>query len=269
MPTSRSSAPTVVLALAAAAVHAALSRDETAAIGQTRGAMCRAVVREMHTEIHKHSLKKNGEDDIYETVPAICLAIVQNYTLTSTPAPSSSWTLLKRAKKLDDEADDGEMPDPESFKHIMTLKKACEAFTDDFQQDLSELMYKETYRKDPEAIIEEFCGQPAVVKKFKADKGGRKRAPGEKPPKAKPKKAPKTAEGAMPSMDEMLKKCATRPPPDAVPCLAPHRPALACTRACVPLLPPPLPIPSQSPRPASAPCVPSQVRHRRLDLQPD
>ena len=31
MPTTRRSAPTVVLALAAAAVHAALSRDETAA----------------------------------------------------------------------------------------------------------------------------------------------------------------------------------------------------------------------------------------------
>ena len=51
--------------------------------------MCRGVIREMHTEIHKHSLRKNGEDDIYETVPAICLAIVQNYTLTKTPAPSS------------------------------------------------------------------------------------------------------------------------------------------------------------------------------------
>ena len=136
-----------MFALAALVGGAALSRDEHAAISATRDAMCRGVIREMHTEIHKHSLRKNGEDDIYETVPAICLAIVQNYTLTSTPAPSSSWTLLKRAKKLDDEADDGEMPDPESFKHIMTLKKACEAFTDDFQQELSELMYRETYRR--------------------------------------------------------------------------------------------------------------------------
>ena len=101
---------------------AALSRDEHEAISTTRDAMCRGVVREMHTEIHKHSLRKNGEDDIYETVPAICLAIVQNYTLTKTAAPSSSWALLKRATKLDDE--EGGMPDPETFKHIMTLKKA-------------------------------------------------------------------------------------------------------------------------------------------------
>ena len=101
---------------------AALSRDEHEAISTTRDAMCRGVVREMHTEIHKHSLRKNGEDDIYETVPAICLAIVQNYTLTKTAAPLSSWALLKRATKLDDE--EGGMPDPETFKHIMTLKKA-------------------------------------------------------------------------------------------------------------------------------------------------
>ena len=111
-----------MLTLVTCVSWAALSRDEHVAISTTRDAMCRGVVREMHTEIHKHSLKKNGEDDIYETVPAICLAIVQNYTLTKTAAPSSSWSLLKRAKKLDDE--EGGMPDPESFKHIMTLKKA-------------------------------------------------------------------------------------------------------------------------------------------------
>ena len=111
-----------MLTLVTCVSWAALSRDEHVAISTTRDAMCRGVVREMHTEIHKHSLKKNGEDDIYETVPAICLAIVQNYTLTKTAAPSSSWSLLKRAKKLDDE--EGGMPDPESFKHILTLKKA-------------------------------------------------------------------------------------------------------------------------------------------------
>ena len=183
-----------------------LTGDEHAAIGTTRVAMCRAVVREMHTEIHKHSLTKAGEDDVYETVPAICLAIVQNYTMTKTPAPASSWSLVKRAKKLDDMEDDGEMPDPESFKHIMTLKKACEVFTDDFQQELSELMYKETYRKDPEAILEEFCSMPSVVKKYKPEKGGRKRKPGEKPAKAAPKKEKARGEGEMPSMDEMLKK---------------------------------------------------------------
>ena len=198
------------MALALGAVMLVLAHattpDAHAAFAATRVPMCKAIIQEMYTEIHKHSLRKNGEDDIYETVPAICLAIVQNYTMTKTPAPASSWSLVKRAKKLDDMEDDGEMPDPESFKHIMTLKKACEVFTDDFQQELSELMYKETYRKDPEAILEEFCSMPSVVKKYKPEKGGRKRKPGEKPAKAAPKKEKARGEGEMPSMDEMLKK---------------------------------------------------------------
>jgi len=37
--------------------------------------MCRAVIREMHIEIHKHALRRNGEDDIYETVPVRGVAI--------------------------------------------------------------------------------------------------------------------------------------------------------------------------------------------------
>jgi hypothetical protein len=123
-------------------------KEEVKALRDTRLQLCRAIVSEMHTEIHKHSLRKDGEDDIYETVPAICLAIVQNYTLSQTPAPQRSWRLTKRASKLDDD----EMPDPASFAHLMTLKKVCELFTEEQQQELSELMYKETYKKDPESI---------------------------------------------------------------------------------------------------------------------
>ena len=58
-------------------------------MGDVRTPMCHAVIREMHIEIHKHKLRKNGEDDIYETVPAICLAILQNYTLSATPMPKA------------------------------------------------------------------------------------------------------------------------------------------------------------------------------------
>lgn len=193
-----------MLTLATCVSWAALSRDEHEAISATRDAMCRGVVREMHTEIHKHSLKKNGEDDIYETVPAICLAIVQNYTLTKTAAPSSSWALLKRAKKLDDE--EGGMPDPESFKHIMTLKKACEAFTDDFQQELSELMYKDTYRKEPDTIIDDFCLPLASLKKVKPPPPPKKRAPASPSPPKRKKRSEPPATAGPPSMDELLKK---------------------------------------------------------------
>ena len=135
-----------------ATVHEALS--------DTRVAMCRAVVREMHIEIHKHSLRKNGEDDIYDTVPAICMAIVQNYTLAATPPPSRSWSLTKRATKLDDD----ESPDPSAFENLMVLKQCCESFTDDLQQELSELMYRAALESDVEPIVEAFCSKPEVVR---------------------------------------------------------------------------------------------------------
>jgi hypothetical protein len=160
------------------ALHAwaAPSADELQAFRDTRGAMCRAVVREMHIEIHKHKLRKNGEDDIYETVPAICLAIVQNYSLTATAPPSRKWSLKKRAVRLDD--DDALDQNPSMMMHLITLKKACEHFTDDFQQELSELMYRSALLHDIEPIVSEFCESDVVVQPPKPPPSPRKRVVG-------------------------------------------------------------------------------------------
>ena len=206
-------APTILALLLAAiaAVTTALTADEHAALVDTRADLCVAVVREMHTEIHKHALRKNGEDDIYETVPAICIAIVQNYTLEKRP---KRYRLTKRAVRLDDEADEGGAPDPATFAHIMTLKTLCFAFTDEFQQELSELMYKETMRQDPDAIVDSFCSTDAVRTPPPAPKPPKRRPP--TPPSAGPKakkaggaKAKADAASAMdspPAMDELLRK---------------------------------------------------------------
>ena len=151
------------MALALGAVLAlahATTPDAHAAFAATRVPMCRAVIQEMYTEIHKHSLRKNGEDDIYETVPAICLAIVQNYTLTPTKPPKRDWVLRKRTTRLDDEEGG---PDPSAIEHLLTLKQVCELFTDEFQQELSELMYRAVNEREPKAIEAEFCGSAAVT----------------------------------------------------------------------------------------------------------
>ena len=71
----------------------------------------------MYVEIRKHSLLKQGEEDVWETIPAICIAIVQNYTLSHTEA--RGWRMEKRRVKLDDELE----PDPASLQHVMLLKK--------------------------------------------------------------------------------------------------------------------------------------------------
>ena len=184
------------------------------ALAGTRVAMCRAVVREMHIEIHKHSLRKNGEDDIYETVPAICMAIVQNYTLIATPPPHRSWTLSKRATKLDDAYDEAP-PDPSTMQYLMVLKESCMSFTDDLQQELSELMYRAALEADVEPIVEAFCSKPEVTStpppppprrrdtsgKRKKSKGTSKGASKGAPPVPNPDQP-----GEMPDMEKLLKK---------------------------------------------------------------
>ena len=184
----------------------ATTPDAHAAFAATRVPMCRAVIQEMYTEIHKHSLRKNGEDDIYETVPAICLAIVQNYTLATTKPPKRDWVLRKRKTRLDDE----DAPDPASIQHLLTLKQVCELFTDEFQQELSELMYRAVNEREPNAIEAEFCGSSAVTTAPPPPPPPRKRtakaasssSSGKK--KAKPAKKPDANE--QPDMAELLKK---------------------------------------------------------------
>ena len=146
--------------------------EAQAALRDVRVSMCHAVIRELHIEIHKHSLRKNGEDDIYETVPAICLAIVQNYTLSVTARPQTTWSLTKRSTKLDDEIE----PSHDDLRHLLTLKKTCEAFTDDLQQELSELMYGAAMQREADEIVADFCAKPAVVKPAKPPPSAKRRA---------------------------------------------------------------------------------------------
>jgi hypothetical protein len=76
-------------------MEALSAKNQARVIEGSRPAMCQAIIAEMHGEIHKHDLKKDGEDDVYETVPAICLGVVQNYTYTAKEAgSSSSWLLV-------------------------------------------------------------------------------------------------------------------------------------------------------------------------------
>jgi hypothetical protein len=47
-----------------------------------------AYIGEMHTELLKHDMRKQGEDDIYETAGmAICMGVVRNYTYIHTYIP--------------------------------------------------------------------------------------------------------------------------------------------------------------------------------------
>ena len=145
---------------------------------------------------------------------------MQNYTLGKTAPPATSWTLKKRLTKLDDE----DAPNPADFAHLMTLKKVCELFTDELQQELSELMYKESF-SDPAATQEAFCNGPAAaspppppsVRRRRAAEAGEATGGGDKSKaagqkgkrdgkKGGKKGGKKASDDAPPSMEEMLKK---------------------------------------------------------------
>jgi hypothetical protein len=60
--------------------------------------LCRAVVDELVIETHKFDMLANGEDDIYDTVPAICLAVLRAYTLDAPEAGDADGA--SRPRKL-------------------------------------------------------------------------------------------------------------------------------------------------------------------------
>eukprot|EP00936_MAST-01D_sp_MAST-1D-sp1_P000212 g212.t1 len=155
----------LILLLNASAVGVTESARRAAQVASNQLALCRAVVHEMHVEIHKHNLRDEakGEDDIFDTVPAICLSVVQHYTFTRTNDDKSSgenWAFAPLPKSQSDT----QLPD---IQALLLTKHACEAFVDEWQQEISEHMYRHVLSKSDEYIAEQLCekfiriGKPA------------------------------------------------------------------------------------------------------------
>ena len=197
------------------ALVSALSPEVRQAYVETRAELCHAIIHEMHIEIHKHSLRKDGEDDIYETVGAICLAIVQNYTLSKHEPPRRAYELTKRAIPIDDDED--AQSDMSAIAHMMTLKGICEVFTEDFQLELSGLMYGKVLQRDAKDLAEEFCSSEAFLqagppppppkkRKEGGENGGKRAKAKAAAGKQQKKKKAKEGESVQDSMDDLLRK---------------------------------------------------------------
>jgi hypothetical protein len=134
----------------------------------------------MFIEIRKHNLRKDGEDDIYETVPAICLGVVQNYTYTD--------GALEFRGPLD-ESPGAPMPD---ISAMMLVKKACEKFTEKYVDEISGVVYKQVYSSEADATADSFCNAIKVDEeaeaKEKSQRSKSKPAKKKKTAKAQPKK---------------------------------------------------------------------------------
>lgn len=123
--------------------------------------MCRVVIDELAVEVLKFDMRKRGEEDIYETVPAICLALVRSYTAvpSSRAGPRNGPPLLVLERRDDDdESVGGAAADPASY---LRVKVECEHFVDRWHPELSELLYKHVQTKTAAEMADEFC--PRVV----------------------------------------------------------------------------------------------------------
>ena len=143
--------------------------------------MCKAVIREMHTEVLKHSLTADGEDDIYETAGmAICLGVVQNYTFEEVPG-KKRWKFVRKARGDNDdddedarllaafgganEANGDDTASKKAVEGLLLAKKACMDFTEAMQMEISEVVYARVHTHDGNTIAEEFC--PRAIKPAK------------------------------------------------------------------------------------------------------
>ena len=99
----------------------------------------------MHTELLKHKMKEDGEDNIYDTAGmAICLGVVQNYTFEETP--NSVWKLIRKEKTDEDALFGGfansgdEEGSAKMIEGLLLTKKACMDFAEELQMEISEVL---------------------------------------------------------------------------------------------------------------------------------
>ncbi|CAE8718700.1 unnamed protein product [Polarella glacialis] len=132
-----------------AEVH--LTKQERSMLKKLECSLCKAVITEMHLEVEKHGMTQKGvgsEMKVIETSNAICLALLQKYSLKLPAAGASGKPLLE--KKAEDEDDEMAMAasqnsegGPASFMRAMlVLKMGCQRWIEDFGGDTSGFVFK-------------------------------------------------------------------------------------------------------------------------------
>jgi len=156
-----------------AEVH--LTKEERGTLKKVECQMCKAVLREMHSEVVKHKMTKKGwgsEMQVWETSNAMCLAMLQKYKLDLVKA--------KIEKKAEDEDEEMAMSGGGNpalvMRGMLVLKMGCQRWLEDNGGDTSGFIYKRVIEdtNTPEESAKEFChtvaGQCGKGKKEKQAK---------------------------------------------------------------------------------------------------
>lgn len=140
-----------------AEVH--LTKKERGILKKLECPMCKAVLREMHTEVVKHKMTGGGwgsESQVWETSNAICLAMLQKYRL--------DLATQKLERKAEDEDDDdliarsGGNP-ADAMRSMLVLKMGCQQWVEDYGGDTSGYIYKAVKESSNTAdgAAQDFC----------------------------------------------------------------------------------------------------------------
>ena len=100
----------------------------------------------MHTELIKHKMREDGEDNIYDTAGmAICLGVVQNYTFEEDTA-TKVWKLTRKENPDEDALFGGfagaggdDEASAKMVEGLLLTKKACMDFAEELQLEISEV----------------------------------------------------------------------------------------------------------------------------------
>lgn len=144
-----------------AEVH--MSKQERSVLRKLECSMCKAIVREMHTEVVKHSMTEKGwgsESQVWETSNAICLAMLQKYKLDLRNSK------LERKSEGEDDAETmmAMGGDAENLmRGMLVLKMGCQQWVEDHGGDTSGYIYKAVRGggQSAEESAKDFCVEQA------------------------------------------------------------------------------------------------------------
>lgn len=144
-----------------AEVH--VSKHERSVLRKIDCSMCKAIVREMHTEVVKHSMTQKGwgsESQVWETSNAMCLAMLQKYKLDL-----RNSKLERKTEGEDDEETMMSMGgDAENLmRGMLVLKMGCQQWVEDHGGDTSGYIYKAVRggEQSAEDSAKDFCLEKA------------------------------------------------------------------------------------------------------------
>lgn len=132
-------------------------RGELLRSGSLRCGVCRAVVKELLWEVHKHQIIGNeGEEAVLDSVKACCIPVLQNYTLKRKNNVKDVVLVLNKR------GPDGVKPDENAVDPVAArlLKEMCFDITEEHDMVLAEQMYARAMVTgvDATALAKALCG---------------------------------------------------------------------------------------------------------------